>query len=171
MKTKIFIYSVCISIVLILQTTLLEHITIWDIKPNLLVVFTISVALLRGNPEGAVIGLITGVALDMSIGKLIGFNGLMCMYVGIIAGLLNKKIFRENFFIVLVFTFGFSVVYEFITYFIYNFSAGNSAWLFAIKNVILPVSIYNSIACLFIHLPGVRINRRIERTNNISRKY
>lgn len=171
MKTKVFLYSACIGIVLILQTTVLEYITIWNIKPNLPVVFTISAALLRGNPEGALIGLVAGIALDMSIGKLIGLNGLICLYLGILAGLLNKKIYRENLLIVLVLAFGLSVIYEFITYFIYNFTEGNFNWLFAIKNIILPVSAYNSIASLFMHLLSIRINRRLEKTNVAQRKY
>jgi rod shape-determining protein MreD len=171
MKVKIPIYAVSIGLVLILQTTLIEYITIWNIKPNLPIIFIISAAFLNGNTEGAVVGLATGLALDMTVGKLIGLNGLLGLYLGIVTGQVNKKFYRENLLVMAFLTFVCSLVYEFLVYFITGIETGNYHWLYALRFVILPVSVYNGLASLLVHSVNIRVFRRLNQTGRTWRKF
>jgi len=55
-RVKIISYAALIFIIALIQSTVLESISIFNIKPNLLLIFIISVALLGSNIEGAVTG-------------------------------------------------------------------------------------------------------------------
>lgn len=170
MKVKIPIYAGSIALIVVLQTTVLEYISIWNIKPNLPVIFIISVALLRGNPEGAIIGLVTGLVLDFSAGKLIGLNGLFGLYLGLVIGFFNKKLYRENLLIVFIFTLACSLGYEILIHLVSGLTVGKFVWLYAFKNVIFPVTVYNSVLSLLVHLIAGRLNQRVENIDRVQGK-
>jgi hypothetical protein len=76
MKTRIPVYTACILIIITVQSTLADYIMINNVKPNLLIIFIISVALLRGIFEGGIVGFIAGLVQDILFGKVMGFYTL-----------------------------------------------------------------------------------------------
>jgi rod shape-determining protein MreD len=171
MRTKILIYTICILLLLILQSTLLEYVKIYNVKPNLMIVFVISVALLGGDIEGSAVGFFTGLALDMMFGKLLGFYTLLGFYLGLIVGSVNKRLYRENFLVVVFFTFVSTVIYESAIYILTTFMSGNIDLLFPLTRKILPEALYNSLASILIYALVIRINRRYEFKSKAVRKY
>jgi len=156
MKYKITFYAISIFLIILIQTTILNYIEIFNIKPNLLLVFIICTALLKGNVEGAVVGFCAGLAQDMVAGRVLGFYALLGLYMGLLVGSVNKRLYRDNVFVILFFTFVSTIVYESAVYLIYkwvinffsaNYSSGFNL-IFSLKNVILPEAIYNSVVSL-----------------------
>lgn len=171
MKLKIFVYSVFLILLLLLQSTLLKYVSIYNIKPNLLVIFVVCVALLRGNVEGAAVGFFAGLLLDMTFGRFLGFYTLLGMYLGIAVGSVNRRLYRENYLVVIFFTFAATVLYEAAVYVLSTFMSGNMEFLLPLTIKILPEAIYNSAVSIVIYAIVIRISHRFEEAGKASRKY
>jgi rod shape-determining protein MreD len=171
MRIKILFYTICILFFLVLQSTLLQYIRIYNVIPNLLVVFIILVALIRGNVEGGAVGFFAGLALDMMFGKLLGFYALLGMYLGVAVGSVNRRLYRENLLVVVFFTFVASVLYETAVYFLNTFMSGDISLVFPMTGIILPEALYNSVAAVFLYALVLRVNRRFEEASKAARKY
>lgn len=171
MRFKILFYSICILLFLLLQSTLLQYVRIYNVIPNLMVVFIILTALIRGNVEGGVVGFFAGLVLDMMFGKLLGFYALLGMYLGIAVGSVNRRLYRENLLVVVFFTFVASALYETAVYLINTFMSGNINLIFPLTGIILPEALYNSVAAIFLYALVIRMNRRFEEASKAARKY
>ncbi len=171
MKQKILFYFFFILLFLVLQTTLLDYAAIYGIKPNVLIVFVIVAALVRGNVEGGVVGFLAGLAADMLFGGVLGFYALLGLYLGIAAGSTNRRLFRENLLVVLFFTFVYSVVYETAVYFLNTIMSGNIQLLYALTRVIFPEAVYNCAVAVIIYWLMIKADRRFSQTVKSARKY
>lgn len=149
-KIKIAFYSGCILLLLVMQTTFPEYAMFMGVKPNLILVFTICAALVNGSVTGAFAGAFAGLALDLLSGKIIGINALFGMYAGVAAGLINKRIFRNNIFVLLLSVFTSTVVYEGLMFLLnFFFKNGLSSYTFGpILRTVLPEALYNCIVSL-----------------------
>ncbi|HEY9060319.1 MAG TPA: rod shape-determining protein MreD [Pseudobacteroides sp.] len=171
MRSRITIAVSGICIAILLQTTILEYITINNIKPNLMLIFIVSIALLRGNIEGAVTGFFGGLMQDIVSGKVIGFYALLGMYLGLVVGSLNKRIYRDNVFVALFFSFCASVAYETLVYLLGIFLKGHTDFLYSFTNKIIPEALYNTAVTIILFYIVVRLDRRFNRTKKSLRKY
>lgn len=178
MKIRILTYAVCIFFIILLQSTVLDYIEIYNVKPNLIIIFVVSVALLRGNVEGAVIGFTSGLMQDMLSGKVLGFYSLLGLYLGLIIGSVNKRLYRENLFVILFFTFMSTAFYEFTVFILGSVLPSllgpvrtQVEFIYPLRNVILPEAIYNSIVSIFIYIFVIKMNDRFDEVDKSARKY
>lgn len=171
MKSKILFYSFFIFVILLFQTTLLQYAAIYGITPNIPVVFIIVTSLIRGNAEGSVTGFFAGLAADMMFGSVLGFYALIGFYLGIAAGSANRRMFRENLLVALLFTFVYSVLYEMIVYIVNNIMSGEMVLLYALSRVILPEAVYNCVVAVPVYLLAMKADKWFAGTEKIARKY
>jgi rod shape-determining protein MreD len=178
MKTRIPVYTACILIIITVQSTLADYIMINNVKPNLLIIFIISVALLRGIFEGGIVGFIAGLVQDILFGKVMGFYTLLGLYLGVTVGSLNKRLYRDNHLVVIFFTFVSTFVYEFFVYlFITLMPLALSSQkitleiLKPLKSIVLNETIYNSAICIPIYILVTRVDYWLENLHKASRKY
>lgn len=171
MKLKISIVLASIVAIALIQSTVLDYAVVYGVKPNLMLVFLVCFALLRGNVEGAVVGFFTGLVQDIVSGKVMGFYSLLGLYLGVTVGSLNRRLYRENVFVALFFTFTSTVVYEFLVYFFAVFLPGDRNILFALKSKILPEAVYNSIISILVFIIVLLIHRKMEEAEKASRRY
>jgi rod shape-determining protein MreD len=171
MKRKVIFYSFFILVFLLLQTTLLHYAAILGVIPNILVVFVIITGLLRGNTEGGIVGFFAGMGIDLLFGGVLGFYALLGLYLGIAAGSVSRRLFRENLLVAVFFTFVYSVLYESLIYVINNIMSGNMQFMFALTDVILPESVYNSIIAVLVFPFLIRAERWFEGRESNVRKY
>jgi rod shape-determining protein MreD len=76
----------------LLQTSVFSMLPFIQTTPNLLLVLTFSVGILRGKEEGLIVGVLSGLFLDLMSGGYIGFYGLIYMYIGLMCGMLYQHI-------------------------------------------------------------------------------
>jgi hypothetical protein len=68
---NVLIYSGLVLLLIPLQTTLLPHVTVWEVKPDVGLVAACFVGLFAGELRGVIVGLAIGVALNLfSAGEL-----------------------------------------------------------------------------------------------------
>lgn len=177
MKAKHIVFAVIIFLVVVLQNTLFEHIEIFNTRPNLMLVVIISCALLYGNVQGAIVGFILGLCYDITSGRMLGLHALLGLYLGLGVGIVNKRLYRENFIVIIFFTFISTIAYGLAEYIL-------SIWcerifaareirmdlLFAAKNKILPLAIYNSIISIPVYAVTMLLKDKFESNKGI-RKY
>jgi rod shape-determining protein MreD len=169
MKVKVLFYALTILIIILIQSTILEYLNIFGIKPNIIITLVICIALLNGSIEGACVGFAAGLLQDILFGYSIGFYALLGMFLGYAAGSSNKGLYKENFVVVVLFTFIWSFVYEFAVYFfgyIGDIFLRNIGLLYPIRRIIIPEAVYNSVISIPVYLLTVKITNRFENVND-----
>lgn len=89
---KFFIYLILVLLLVPLQTTLLPHLSVWNVKPDLGLVAAALVGIFAGELEGLLVGLAIGWVLSLfSAGEL--WLGLLTNGgVGLLAGFLGRQV-------------------------------------------------------------------------------
>lgn len=142
---KILKYTVAIIIINTLQVSICNYIAIGNIKPNLVIPFVVSVAIINGPVTGGIVGLACGIFMDaLSSGTTI-INSLTYMYLAVIAGVLNINYFRKNAGVVMLFTFIGILLCESCIHFVHFAIWGSSNLFIAIANPILLIALYTLI--------------------------
>lgn len=96
MIALIFIWGVLIVLALVLQATLVPLITIKGVRPDLLLIIVVSSGLLLGKEQGLGLGFFAGLLQDLASGNIFGLNLLAKMATGFLAGVAERKVFKEN---------------------------------------------------------------------------
>jgi len=171
MRLKILVYGICLFIIMIIQSTVLNSLAIFGVKPNLVLVFVISVALIRGGTEGAYMGFFAGLTQDLVTGRVIGFYALIGLYIGLMVGVFNKRLYRENFLVIIFFTFAATIVYELCVFFFGIYLNSGNGFLYAFGMTILPETLYNVIISVFMYVFVMKLSDMFNEQDKKIRKY
>ena len=138
-------YAAVLFLLSVLQPTLVEAIAIFEVNPNLFLVFVLLVGFFRGKWEGAVCGLLFGLVFDLLVGRLIGLDAILYMYMGFCTGMLSENYFQaSNLFITLLAAAAATLVCGLVYYLAYwMLWDGVSLWT-ALYRTILPECVYNT---------------------------
>lgn len=147
-KKRYILSYVLLFVALILQTTLIGELTIFGIAPSLILVLVVCFSLMNDCIPSAVFAVTAGLLLDISGGRIIGFNALLMMYLSIGVVFAGQEFFRETpraaAMLVAISTF----VYELI-YFIFSFAIfGGAHFFYMIARIILIECVYNAIVAI-----------------------
>lgn len=89
---KFFGYSGLVLLLVPVQTTLLPHVAIWDIKPDLGLVLAALIGVLAGELEGLMVGLAIGWILNLYSAGDLWLNLVTTGGAGLFAGLLARQV-------------------------------------------------------------------------------
>ena len=78
--------AILILVSIILQSTVCQMISIASIKPNLLIILTLSFGLMRGKKSGMLTRYFCGLQTDIFFNSIIRFNALIYLWVGYFSG-------------------------------------------------------------------------------------
>lgn len=153
MKYRVIAAAILIWITAFCQSAILEYIEIFNIRPNILIVLMVIVALLRGTMESATMGLLFGLTMDILMGKTLGWYALLFFLVSIPISMINEKLYREKFLVLVTFTFSSTIIIETLFFLILFMFRGYSYLPYLFGTVIVPEAIYNSILILPLFKP------------------
>lgn len=104
MRKKItpVIYFFTVAAMLIAQMSFFPQLKIGWVKPDLVLLFVISVGLLKGYREGAVTGALAGLMAGVLSWNIWGLYSLVYSLAGFISGLVPEKVEPDNFIIPLI---------------------------------------------------------------------
>jgi rod shape-determining protein MreD len=162
MKKRVLILTLLIYSTCLLQSTVLEYLEIIGIRPNLLLVVAISIALVRTNMEPAFMGLACGLGMDILIGRTLGWYAMCLFLICYSISLINPKLYKENPLIPIFFVFFSSIAVESLYYIINFFLRGYQDIAFVITRVIIPESIYNAAIALIIYPLVLLIYKKLD---------
>ncbi|KNZ69565.1 rod shape-determining protein MreD [Thermincola ferriacetica] len=136
----------------IIESTVFSFFPVAGVKPDLILIFVVFYALLKGPQEGVLAGLIGGLTEDIFFGHFIGLNAFPMLVTGFLFGLLEKKVYKENFFIPILTVIAATWLNQSLVFLLGLSIEGFPANYVAVfQNVIFPTLIYNSCLSPFIY--------------------
>lgn len=133
----------------ILESTLFQYFRIFGVKPDFCIILIVSYALLQGSTYGSMIGLGSGLLLDMMFGRTIGLNAFAYMLTGYFIGRLHDNVFKDSFIPAVLFNFAAVFIsqhlYLLLAYFSNNFAQTTTTYFQMLFQVILPQAVYTAL--------------------------
>lgn len=80
----------------LLQSVVSAYLTISGIAPDFLLVVVVTLGLLFGWQVGIGAGVLGGLLVDLTAGRYIGLHVLSLGLVGVVAGLIEERLFKDN---------------------------------------------------------------------------
>lgn len=142
---RTFIYIVIILAAFLLQSAVFSFFALADIVPNLLIIVTASIALIRGRSEGCVVGFFCGLLMDISVGYYLGINALCFLVIGFVLGYFNQIYYEEDITLPLILIGVADFLYGIIMYILSFLVRGRFNVLYYLSHIILPELVYTLI--------------------------
>jgi len=157
MKYRLTAAVIFVMVAAFIQSSVFEYIEIMSVRPNFFIVMTVIVALLRGIYESAAMGLFFGLAMDILMGKTLGWYALLLFLVSIPISMINDKLYREKFLVLFTFTFLSTLIVETSFYLIIFLFRDYSIFHHIFAGTVLPEALYNSILILPLFRPVSKV--------------
>lgn len=160
MKRRI-VTLIMIIVCFLVQTTLWNLFPLGNVKPNFLLILTVSMGLMRGRHTGMWVGFISGLIIDLFYSDFIGFNALIYMYIGYFNGRFYKVFFDSDIKIPMVMVAVSDFIYNMAFYFIQFLFRQRYELSAYMIHIILPEILYTVICTLIFYKLFYNINRRL----------
>jgi len=132
----------------VLQSTLLNHLTIVGVKPDLILLVVVFLGLFKGSTVGAMVGFCGGLIYDLTSSSLLGLNALSLTLVGFLVGLIQGKVYGENIVFQVALVFAATLMSNILFFLLSAIFYLASPLGHGLGRIILPAAIYN--ICLVI---------------------
>lgn len=163
MKLKRFgVTAVLVIVFFLLQSTVFQALSLANIKPNLLIILTASFGFMRGTKEGMLVGLVSGLLIDIQFGSIIGFYGLIYLLFGYTNGLFKQMYFDEDIKLPLILISASNFVYGLIVYFFRFMLRGEFDFLHYLNRIIIPELIYTFVIALGLYPLILWVSKKLE---------
>lgn len=90
------LWALMLIVLYALQTSLLTYLNVDGFSANLMLLMTVSVAILRGHKVGAFFGFMAGLLQDLTTGSYFGLAMFSYMTIGLAFGKSSVNLFRER---------------------------------------------------------------------------
>lgn len=147
----------------VIQSTLIPHLSLGGIKPDIVLLVVVSWSLLRGAEEGVVWGFIGGILLDLLSGAPFGVSTIAMALVSFLTGVGEVNVFRTNIALPLATTFFATIAYNLIFLILLQAMGWPIAWIDGFIRVILPTTILNTLLMPLVYRPMRWLHRRTGR--------
>lgn len=139
---RVLVYLIEIIICFIIQSSMFHYIKLAGIMPNLLLILVVSTAYMQGRVHGLMVGLFSGLLVDLIFGGVIGLYGLMYMLIGYFIGFTHKFYSNDDFTLPIIFIAISDLVYGFFYFVIEYLLRGRLDLPYYLRRMILPEVIY-----------------------------
>ena len=161
MGRKIVI-TLMVIVCFVLQSTVMQWISLGNVGPNLLIIITSAYGFMRGKKSGLLVGFFSGLLTDIFFGEVIGFYAVIYMYIGYGNGLFHKIFFPEDIklplFLIIVSDFLYGMTVYALTYLL----RGRFEVVFYLQNIIVPELIYTIIVTFIFYPINLKLMHRFD---------
>ena len=166
MKSKV-VFFLTVVVCFLLQSTVMDLISIGSVTPNLMLVLCVSMGLMRGRKSGLWTGFLSGLLVDLFFGSIFGFYALIYMYIGYLSGYAHRIYYDDDVKVPMFLTAGADLLYNLAVYGLQFLLRGRLGLRTYLYRIIIPEMFYT----VFITLIVYRLFRYINyRYMNIARK-
>jgi rod shape-determining protein MreD len=146
-KAIVFFIVLCV-----IQISALNYIEVFNVKPNILLVGVILLALYRGSQAGLEAGIIAGLLYSLGTSMSFGVAILPFALCGYISGFLGNNIYKESLLLRSLIVLIFSLVSGYIYYSVSSIFQAMPPFTTSIKYIILPYSLYTTLVSPLVFL-------------------
>ena len=139
-------YAVILLLIVPVQTTFMDHISFFDIKPDLGLVTVCLIGLKKGETDGISMGILIGTLMDLFSGGAAGINLITKPVAGWISGLVGKTFVDMRISTSVGFLITVSLITGFLIYLFVLIIGGGLDLLLAFRWTILPQALYDGLA-------------------------
>lgn len=176
---KKFLIGICMYIFFIflyfLQSDFFSWFTIAGISPNIFIIFILFLGLFTNNKFSIVIAVLTGVTLDLVLGRTLGITGLLYGLIAILAGYFDKNFSKENKFTLVIMVIVITVACEVLNYFINAWVLEIPVEMLAFIKILAIETLYNVILTLIFYQlilkAGMALERQFRQKNILTRYF
>lgn len=162
MRRKIVVFLLII-LFFVLQNTVFQTLALASVSPNLLLVLTASIGLMRGKKEGLLTGFFCGLLIDIFYGQLLGFYALVYLFIGYGNGRFHHLFSDEDIKLPMVWIAFSDLAYGLILYFFMFLFRGKFEFSYYLIHIIVPELIYTIVVMLVLYQIIYRLNHWLEK--------
>ncbi len=144
----------------LLQSTVMPHITVLDVHPDLMLMVVVAWSILRGSEEGMVWAVIGGVALDLLSGAPFGICTLALLIVSFLAGLSRRSVFRSDLLLPLLIIPPATLLYEGFMLVALRVLGWPADLKVGVMHIVLPALLVNTLGMPPVYLMVREVHRR-----------
>lgn len=159
---RLVFYIAMIFIIYFFQTGVFTHLALGGIVPNLFVICTVTIGMIRGKKEGCLIGFFCGILMDALFGVYFGMYALVLSVIGYLAGYVQQIFYEEDMTLPIVIIGIADLLYGIAIYLLCFLTRGRMDFIFYFGRIILPETIYTLILAVFVYSIIGWINKKIE---------
>ena len=145
----------------LIQSTLRAVIPAQYTIPDLLLILTCSMGLMRGKKSGMLTGFFSGLLYDLFYGSVFGFTALCFLYIGYANGLLYKVFFDEDIRVPMATVALSELVYKLALFFVEYIIFRRYRFGPYLSGMILPAVIASVVVTIFMYMLYRIINKRL----------
>lgn len=167
MRRKLTMALLIIGCTLI-QCCAFPFIEVASIKPNLLLILTISFGLMRGKKSGLLTGFFCGLCCDLFFESILGFYAILYMWIGYLSGYFYRIFYDDDIKTPLLLISVGDLIFGILQYFCTFLFRGRIHFFFYLGRIIIPELLYTMILTLITYRIFYAINRKLSKTEKRS---
>lgn len=140
-----------VILVFLLQSVVSSYLAIGGISPDLVLVVVLTFGLLFGWEVGLGAGILGGLLIDLNAGRIIGLHVLSLGSVGLATGMMEEKVFKENFLLAPTAGLIGSIVAKSIALAVLWLFGWQGQFFESFHNAILPAALYNMVLATLVY--------------------
>lgn len=166
MKKALIILILIISFLIIyfLQVNFFSWFTIAGVKPNLFIIFILFISLFAGMKVGIPFGIISGLFLDIIIGKTMGTYAIMFGIIGIIGAYFDKNFSKESRITIMLMVMGSTCIFEIGIYILQMIELSIHVEILPFIITLIIEVIYNTILTIILYPIMQKLGYKMEDT-------
>jgi len=164
---KKFLIGIAMYVVFIIlyfiQADFFSLFTIAGISPNIFIIFILFLGLFTDNLFSIIMALLTGITLDLIVGRATCISPIIFSIVAIIAGYFDKNFSKDNKITIMIMVVGMTIVCEIVNYFL---NAAILEILIELKSfirILLIETLYNAILTIIFYGAIIKLGYKLER--------
>lgn len=126
----------------VLRDTVFNGLSVAGGKPDFVLILVVFFAIFRGSVNGGILGMALGLMEDLMTGRFIGVNALCKGVVGYFAGVSERNLHKNNFFVPMAAVFIATFVNG-LLYFLFSVVIGSHIGLEQLMLSTIPDAVYN----------------------------
>jgi rod shape-determining protein MreD len=168
---KLYVYALILVLIIPFQSTLLNPLSVYGIKPDLALAVLFIIGLFTGPVEAALAGMSIGLIQDIGSASLLGFSGLTRGLVGLGAGLLGSRVLDISNPMIVLFLAVFSLIEGLLISLFLQATYGAVPFVTMFTGRLVPQAIYTSLLCFFLlHFANRRDFLRLLKRRDIQKE-
>ena len=134
-----------------IQADFFNWFTIAGVGPNIFIIFILFLGLFTDNKFSICIALLTGITLDLVIGKTLGVTAIMFCLVAIIANYFDKNFSKDSRMTIMFMVSGATIIFEVLKYFLNYIFLATNVEIFNFIIILIIETIYNVIMTIILY--------------------
>ena len=157
---RVSMFILLIFALLLIQASVMPVFISSSVRPDLLLILTVSCGLLFGREQAVGIGFFAGLLQDLASGNIFGTHTLSKMAIGYLAGLAEKKVFKEHIILpmaamLIASVLNSGLILVLLAFFGYRFGLDT-----AVYGELLPALLFNLVFSVPVHQAVYRLAKR-----------